>query len=279
MAGAARTPAVRHPPLVAALVACLALVACSSSEDADAVEAVRRAPDRTIEAGSARAGLNVSFTSGGAPVAIRGDGVFDLRNRVGGLTLDLGALAGAFGGGPVETVIGGDAVYVRLPPGQPGGRPWLRLDVATLSQQAGLTQGSLAQLQQADPTQALTYLKGALDDVDEVGQEDVRGEETTHYRGTVDLRKASASLPPEAQGGVEQLVASLGTSTLPADVWIDDDGRIRRMRFSADADGAGPSQPGTVEIDLFDFGVTADVQLPPPDQVTDLANLFGTPPR
>ena len=266
-------------PLAAALAACLALAGCSAG-DASAAEVVRNSPDKTIEAGSARSTLTLSFTSGGVPATIRGEGVFDLRNRVGGLTLDLGALGGSLGGAPVDAVIGAGGVFVKLPPGQTtGGRPWIRLDLATLSQQVGLNLGSLAQLQQSDPTQALTYLRGALDDVDKVGEDALRGEETTHYRGTIDLRKATASLPPDAQKGVEDAIASLGTSTLPADVWIDDEGRIRKLSFSADPDGQGPNPPGAVEIELYDFGARADVQVPPADQVTDLANLFGTAPR
>jgi hypothetical protein len=266
-------------PLVTAFVACLALVCCSSN-GADGAEVVRNAPDKTIDAGSARTTLTLSFTSGDNPTTIRGEGVFDLRTRIGGVSVDLGALGGALAGAPVDAVVGAQGLFVKLPPGQnSGGPPWLKLDLATLSQQAGLNLGSLAQLQQSDPTQALSYLKGALDDVDEVGEETQRGEETTHYRGTIDLRKASASLPPDSQRGIEDAIASLGTSRLPVDVWVDDEGRIRKMRFSADPDGAGPNSAGTVEIELYDFGTTADVQVPPADQVTDLTNLFGTTPR
>ncbi|MDQ3979654.1 MAG: hypothetical protein M3314_08890 [Actinomycetota bacterium] len=266
-------------PVVAAVVVGLALAGCSS-DGGDGAEVVRNAPDRTIDAGSARTTVSLSFTSSGNPTTIRGEGVFDLRNRIGGLTVDLGALGAGFGGAPVDAVIAPEGLFVKLPPGQnTGGRPWLKLDLATLSQQAGLNVGSLAQLQQSDPTQALTYLKGALDDVEEVDEETQRGEETTHYRGTIDLRKASASLPPDAQRGVEDAIASLGTSRLPVDVWVDDEGRIRRMIFSADPDGAGPNQPGRVDIELYDFGATADVQVPPADQVTDLTNLFATTPR
>ena len=273
-------PGGRRPLLVVVpLLAFLALAACSSKSDA--AEVVRKAPDKTIEAGSARTALTVTFQSAGTPTNIRGEGVFDLRNRLGSFTLDLGSVGGGLGGGPVEAVVGGEGVFVKLPGAQtPGGRPWLKLSLATLSQQAGLNLGSLAQLQQSDPTQALTYLKGALDDVKKVGSEKQRGEDTTHYRGTMDLRKATASLPPDAQKGVEDAIASLGTSTLPADMWIDHDGRIRKLSFSTDPDGSGPAQPGTVEVELFDFGTPVDVQIPPPGEVADLGNLFGsTPPR
>jgi hypothetical protein len=263
-----------------AVAAILVLTGCSK-QGADAAEVVREAPDKTIDAGSARASLTVSFTAGGTPGTIRGEGVFDLRNRLGALAVDLGELGARFGTATVGAVIGREGLFVKVPPGGAfsGSRPWYKIDLASVGQQAGLSMGSLAQLQQSDPTQVLGYLKGAVDDVNEVGEESVRGADTTHYRGTVDLRKASASLPPESQRSVEDAIASLGTSTLPADVWVDDEGRIRRLSFSADPDGTGPNPGGTVEIELFDFGVTADAAIPPADQVTDLTNLFqGTAP-
>ncbi|MCA1692635.1 MAG: hypothetical protein ABR540_11540 [Acidimicrobiales bacterium] len=242
---------------------------------------IRVAPDKTIDAGTSRLALNVNFTTGAEARTVHGEGVVDLKNRLGAVTVDLGSLGGSLGTGTVDTVLDPSGLYVKLPPGLlPGGRPWYKLELATLSPQAGLSLGSLGQLAQTDPTQALGYLRGATDDVSEVGEESVRGVSTTHYRAPIDLRKASASLPPDGKKAVEDLIASSGSATLPADVWLDAEGRLRRMKFSLDPDGAGPTSAGTVELELFEFGVAADVQIPPADQVTDLTQLFqgGTPP-
>jgi hypothetical protein len=110
------------------------------------------------------------------------------------------------------------------------------------------------------------------------GQRSVRGASTTHYRVVLDLNRAGASLPPEQRPAIDELVRSLGTSTLPADVWLDESGRVRRRRFGVDTDGSGPTAPTTVNLELFDFGIPVTVEVPPADQVTDLTNLFTPPP-
>jgi hypothetical protein len=266
-------------PALAAAVLCVVMAACSDGDSGDAAEVVRASPAKTIDSGTSRVALEVNLETGtGGQAAVRGDGVFDMRAKRGTFTLDLGALAGSLGGGNVESVLDGQTMYVKLPaPAASAGKPWFRVDLASAAQQAGVNLGSLGQLRQSDPTQALEYLRGATDDVRRVGEEQVRGVSTTHYRATVDLNKAAASLPPDARAANDELVKSLGTSTLPSDVWIDDDGRVRRMRFSLDADGSGPGPATTVNLELFEFGVPVTVEVPPADQVTDLTNLFSPP--
>jgi hypothetical protein len=130
--------------------------------------------------------------------------------------------------------------------------------------------------QQNDPTQVLAFLKGAADDVEAVGTENVRGTETTHYRATVDLRKAiegaDGITDPET---FERFLEQIDDETVDVDVWIDDDGRARRMEY-----GMAMQLPqGAVEIesamDWFDFGTEVDVEPPPADQVTDISDLGG----
>jgi hypothetical protein len=267
----------RTAAVLAALGAlALLLAACSSSSSANPAEVVRNAPDKTVRAGSARVALDVSFTTAGTPNTITGDGLADLANRRASITLDIGSLASSLGTSSVETYLSADGIFVKLPGGlATGAKPWVKLNLSTLANQAGINLGSLGQLQSADPSQALEFLKGAVGDMKKVGSEDVRGASTTHYRGTLDLQQASSSVSADARSAVQQAIASLGTSTIPVDVWIDGSGRMRRMKFSVDPDGSGPTPPGTVQFEMFDFGVKADVQPPPPDQVTDLSSLLG----
>ena len=260
-----------------ALVLAALLVACSGGGDdeSEAAAAIRAAPDKTVEAGSARVALNVAFsTTGGGGSTVTGAGEVDLRNRRGTLNIDLGA----FGpGGTIETVLDGSNIYVKLPDGVlPGSRPWYRFDLATLGEQVGAGLGALGQLQQSDPTQVLAYLRGAAADMREVGEEDVRGASTTHYRGNVDLRRASESLSPDGKKAVEDAIQALGTSTFPTDVWLDGEGRVRKARFNLDS-GEGPISSGSFELELYEFGVDVTVQVPPPDQVTDLTSLIPGP--
>ena len=265
---------------MAAAMALALLAACSGGGD-DAVDVVRAAPEKTIDAGSAKVAINISVASAGTAGAVTGEGAFDLANGRGTMTLNLGAFGATFGASSLEAVLDGSTIFVKLPPQlATAAKPWVRIDLATLSQQAGVDIGSLGQLQSIDPSQALRFLEGAIDDMEKVGEEQVRGEGTTHYRGTVDLRKARDEVDADARPAVDQAIESLGTSTFPADVWIDDDGRLRKLGFEIARTDSGPSSAGRVELELYEFGTQVNASPPAANQVTDLTSLFaGTPGR
>lgn len=265
--------------LAAAL--CLTVLAACSGGGEDAAEVIRAAPQKTIDAGSARVTINATVSSGGTSQSFGGDGVFDLGEGRGMFTVNLGAFGATLGAGTLEAVFAGGTIYVKLPASlTTAGKPWVRIDLASLSQQSGVDIGSLGQLRSIDPSQALRFLEGAVDDMKKVGEERVRGAETTHYRGTVDLRQASAALDGDAKAAVDQAIESLGTSTLPADVWIDDEGRMRKLSFETANTESGAQTTGRVELELYDFGVSVTAEPPPASQTTDFTSLFaGTPGR
>lgn len=263
--------------LVALALAGLLLVACGGGGD-DASEAVKEAPGKTLAANSAEVALLINFTAGTTSGTVNGQGVADLQNRRAGLNLDLGSLGGALGAPRVETVLDSSGIFVKLPVTLlPASRPWLKLDLATLAATTGANFGSLGQLSSADPTQALAFLEGAASDMKKVGEESVRGASTTHYRGTLDLQKAAEEASPEARPAVQQAITALGTSKVPSDVWLDEEGRVRKLRLSIKPSSGSGS--GNVEIELFGFGTPADVAVPPANQISTIAQLLGTQPR
>lgn len=244
------------------------LAACGSGSSANAADVVRQAPAKTAAAGSAKVAMTLTISSSGVGGTVAGDGIVDLKNGLGAISLDLGSLGGSLANGKVETVLGPDGIFIKLPGAAPASRPWIKLDLSSLASQAGINLGSLGQLQSADPSRALEFLKGAAADMKKVGAEKLRGADTTHYRGTLDLQKAAASAPSASSA-----VSALGTSNVPVDVWIDGAGRMRKMALTV------PS--GKAEFEMYDFGTPVDVQEPLPSEVTDLASLFsgGLPKR
>jgi hypothetical protein len=117
-----------------------------------------------------------------------------------------------------------------------------------------------------DPLWPLDALYGARDDAEETGPEDVRGVATIRYRLTVDLVRADAALPAGVsvpEGPYRAL------SQLPAEVWLDDDGLIRRVAVTQ-TPGAPAGSQHWVVAELWDFGVAAEINMPPPDQVLTL---------
>jgi hypothetical protein len=80
------------------------------------------------------------------------------------------------------------------------------------------------------------------------------------------------------------LAPALGR-TVPMDVWIDAQGRLRQLQVSLDLNTLNPSQGVTLPsqvhgtavltVDLWNFGVTVHPVPPPANQVSDASSLIG----
>jgi len=246
---------VRRPlPAIPAVLLLVALAAGCGGPSAQ--EEVARAAGKTDRADSLRAEVSGQIRVPGAPsggVPVAGSAVvLDGGERVRGTT-DLGAFEGPGGSGePSETVVIGELVYLRLPllnaPLREAGveEEWLVADEQ--AQQAAGLGGGPAGLGSADPTEVVGALRDSAREVEEAGSEDVRGTPTTRYTATLDLSGA--------EGRAEQGLPE----TVPTEVWIGEDGLVRRVRqrFSV-------RQGGDVDytLELFDFGVQATVEPPP----------------
>lgn len=258
---------------LAALALALPLAACGSPDAVtqSAVEILRAAGTKTVETGSAR----LAMRSEGSGFSMTGTGVSALDEAEGGMTMTIAA-----GGqsSEMETRLLGNVMYLRMP-GLPGGKPWVKFDLDELSTMSGVDLAALSQARQNDPTQALSYFAGVADDVREDGKEEVRGEQTTRYKATFDLTKArDAEAKAEAKANIDKLIDSLGTSTMPATVWIDDAGRMRKMVYELDlskaAQGIGGGGVMTTTFEMYDFGVDVDVAPPPAAETADGATLI-----
>jgi LppX_LprAFG lipoprotein len=270
--------------LVTFSLAALGLAGCGSEDVAEAVSpraAVAEAATKTADAGSAR----VSFTgtvSGvpGGPFTVSGEGEYsEAQARMTFDMSDLGAASGAAFGGEMEMVMDGSLMYMKLPSqvasGLPGGKEWIRLDLAAAGEELGLDFEELMQVQRTDPTQTLKYLLGASEDFERVGSEEVRGVETTHYRGTVDLRKALEQIPADSRDELERVLELVGDPKMPFEVWIDDDGLARQMKYEQPMPVGQGGEDATMALtmEMYDFGADVDVEPPPDDEVIDLQEL------
>ncbi|HEY3069886.1 MAG TPA: LppX_LprAFG lipoprotein [Gaiellaceae bacterium] len=247
----------------------------SPSRVSSAQQAVLSAGSKTQGAKSARISFSSDITGGAASGTIKGDGAYS--GRRGRMTMDLSGLgsAGALSG-RMEVVFDSFVFYMKFPPalaqGLPGGKTWVKFDLAKLGKQQGVDFAQLMQLAGTDPTQSLDLLRAASTDFVEVGAEDVRGVRTTHYRGTIDLEKVAQLAPAKARESYRRIIELSGQSKVPMEVWIDDQGLTRRLRFEQKMTG-GASMKMTE--DLYDFGANVDVQLPAADQVLDITELIG----
>ena len=269
----------------------VALVAGCGSGDGGSRDLLVDAASKTTKAGSARTSFHAVTEGPGLPepLEMSGEGVVDNSERVGRLDFDFSSLASALpsGSGLSADDLKGEMVfqefvlYMRFPLFERllgGGKEWVRLDLEKVGETQGIDLGQLAQVGQADPSQALQYLRAVSGEVEDKGEEDVRGVATTHYEAKVDLRKFPDVVPDEqrdtAKASIDALVKQLGgESELPMEVWIDDDGLIRRQRFDFAVEQGGQDVSLEYEIELYDFGVRVDVEPPAEEDTADLSEL------
>ena len=158
----------------------------------------------------------------------------------------------------------------------PQAKPWVVIDLEKVGRQMGFDLGALMQAGQPDPGQQLEWLRGS-GQMEEVGDEDVRGVETTHYRGVVDLVKAAEQFrgprADAARRSVRQLVRFTGHSTIPMEVWIDEDSLVRRMRWTQTLPQGAAQSRMTMTMDVFDFGAPVAIARPPAQDVMTLEQL------
>lgn len=274
--------------LLVLLAALVAIVPVSLS-DGDAgteveVGTLSAAAATAIESGTCR--LAVEFTlhdpETGETVTFGGEGAFDLSGERGHLSMDLaGLLGGAAPDGEttMDLVFQGDLMYLRSAPVEsllPPGRPWLRIDLQASAEEHGIDLEALRSGQQGSPTDTLGMLHGS-GDVEVVGQEEVRGVATTHYRALVSMEDAIAEAPEDERDDLRRSFEAMGVATdveFPVEAWVDDDGLPRRIRFELDlhALGAPDVPPGAtmaMSMELFDYGAPVDVRVPGDDEVVD----------
>lgn len=251
-------------------------------QKASATEIVRSSPHKTEKAKTAKTAVTVQV--GGQTVTA--DGVIDIAGKRGKLAFDTASL-GIPGGSAdkIEVITAGTTLYMKLPAALvgkvPGGKPFVKIDLQAAGEAQGFDFGALSQT--TDTGDQLGYLRGIADDVKAVGTETLRGAKATHYKGTVDLNKAKAGASPDKRRAVDAVVAKLGASTFPVEVWVDGEGRIRKMAYAIDLsksaaaadDAAAKAGPMNIAIELYDYGTKVEVAEPPADQVSDLTTLIS----
>ena len=269
------------PGIAAAIALALATSGCGSTSAT--LDPVAQAADVTAQAGGAHIALTAQISAPGlpSPLTLNGQGFFNYRSQEGTIALDISGLpsvsAAGLAGGVLhmDEIFKSSALYIGSPlfAGKlPGGAHWMKLDIARVGQALGLNLQSLTG-GQSNPAQLLEYLKASGGTVTAVGRELVRGVPTTHYRGTIDLSKVAGVLPgsdrSQLRAALAKLIAQIGTSSLPVDVWVDSARRVRRMVLVLSASVGGHSLGMQMNVELFGFGPTPPVTTPAQGDVYD----------
>jgi hypothetical protein len=239
--------------------------------------AVLAAYATTINAQSARGSLSLSI----GPTSLQVDGVADLRTGKADLIVTLPAPIGQ-----AEVRSTGQNYFVHLPARLAAGagtKPWIQVDQATLQGLVGSQLGVPGVGAALDFSGLLAWLRDVSGHVATLGHPTMNGSPTTHYRAQVDVARAASNMGADAN--TASAVAQTLGSTLPVDVWIDAQGRLRQMKAALDLDTLRPP-PGVtlpadlrgsavLTIDLWNFGVSVHPVAPPANQVSDASSMIG----
>jgi LppX_LprAFG lipoprotein len=101
------------------------------------------------------------------------------------------------------------------------------------------------------PADSFAAFDAGLQEVEEIGQEDIDGESVTHYRLTVDAAKALKATGQASVPGVPE--------TLEYDVWLDSEDHMRRLTYEL---------VGTeLTMDMTDWGEPVTIEAPSADDL------------
>jgi hypothetical protein len=229
----------------------------------------------------------VTLAGSQQPLTIKGSGFVDARDGTGLIRLDLSTVPGltALPGGAVETVLYSRTgqVYFNSPylAGQlPPGKRWIELNFNQAANTAGIDAHGLSP-SSSDPSQYLKYLYGG-GGIKKLGTAMVDGVATTHYQATINVSQALKFAPTSKRQALAALLGQVtgGTGSLPAQVWIDTEHRVRReeLGFKFHPGKAFPVTLGTTTIDFVRFGRAFQVRVPPENQVVNATSLgLGEP--
>ncbi|MFC1409171.1 hypothetical protein ACEZCY_11270 [Streptacidiphilus sp. N1-12] len=191
------------------------------------------------------------------------------------MTMSNPQLTSALGAASIQMMMSGSTMYMNL--GSSGakqldGKHWMKMDFASLGAQGKALSDAMNKSNGQDPSDAVKLLTSS-GDIKKVGQETVDGVPTTHYAGTVDMKKL-ADQEAGADSGLKNIIdqaGQLGMSTEKVDIWIDSRSLPVKVHETAS------TTQGNVDItvEYSDFGTTPVKITPPPASDTvDFATML-----
>lgn len=203
---------------------------------------------------SSKLDLTIATSASGTDVTINGTGAFD--GNVGSMVITVA-------GQSIEERLTGGNLYMKVP----GQTKWYVLKLTDL------VGTSLAE--SASPGDSAKVLLAADNNVTKVGDDTVRGADTTHYKGTIPLdEKHLAKIGGFARGAVQKLVDG-GVTSIPFDAWLDKQGRLVKMTEALDVTVKGTAAHVTTTLERYDFGTKVAVVAPPKSEQADGAAFLS----
>jgi hypothetical protein len=263
--------------VVGATLAAVGLaIGCSSGSGSvlkgDPTTIVRRAADRTLATGSAKVDVTLGVATG---PGLAGGGLVDFAHQHSDVTLQRTGSA-AKTNDRFELVIDGTFAFLGgVTPAIAGKTTFISGQLTDVARAAHDRMTPLDNLMvRPGAGLDLALLRGAQD-VLPYGGEEIQGASTFRYSLVVNLALASANSPPADRPALDAANAAIGGVLEPADVWLDQSGRVRQLQMASNpklhttttkANLLGITEDGEylsfIVIDFSRFGLPAVVTIP-----------------
>lgn len=258
---------------IALLVAASGLIGvsgCGSGGSTATVTPVVQAAYVTTRGPGYRFSMTMATSIGGHNFTIGGEGTIDERHLQGTMSIQ-------GNGKTVTELIKDPYIFIKTPStgstALAAGKPWVRANINVYSQAFGSS--SPLGGNTVGAKQLLGFLR-ASGQVTDLGSQTIRGVGTTHYHALVDFSRYAGTVVPSQRAAAQRYADTLqritGSSSLPMDVWIDAQQRVRRISIQLQICTKEGRLTESMSMDLYDYGRQPAVNVPPASEVTDITD-------
>jgi len=160
--------------------------------------------------------------------------------------------------GEIEVIDVSGELYVKLPGDiNPTDKPWVHIRPDTTDPTLVPLTQALQQVQDSASLRQYALLARSASTFRDVGPSDANGIATELYSLSVLVGRLPQSMPGAA------VLRAGGVRSLPVQLWVDDQSRVRRISESISFAG----QQTSTRLDLSQFDVPVTITAPPADQI------------
>lgn len=216
----------------------------------DVLSVVKSASAAAAAQPTFRSTMTFRVTGSGVDITTKSDSLVDTVSGLSSGTVQFPGVPD-----PLKVVSSGNVFFAQLPNGRTdaAGKHWLSFS----SPQGAASLGT------QDPLQMLALI-GEPDKVETVGEEDVRGVATTHYRVPLDADRLTANMAKSGSGVMVPSGALDQLRDTSFDLWVDGNNLPRKMTMAFEISKI----KSDFALEILDYGQPVTVTLPNASDVT-----------
>jgi hypothetical protein len=220
--------------------------------------------DKTAETNTA----HVKITADAAGQEISGEGDVKFAEQDVAMNMDMSTPEGTMSMVFLESVF-----YIKLPQELEPGKSWVKIDTTDKDNPIAKALGGMTEQmsKNADPRAALEEFEKS-GEITSSKEEELDGQQTTHYTITVDVEKLAANqTDATAKKALEDSIKA-GMKDFDVDLWVNEDDLPVRFKMdmpTPDPTGSGTTTTVKMQMDYTEWGEPVEITAPPAEQIAE----------